>query len=241
METCHSQCFVFRVCLVWGGGVSCSHNVFRSAISQRKTKQANTMSENTLPLHTSLSQNTTPRKSRTPQIAKTAPVPRAGLRTEAEVAGGLDQEIADELLLRIEQLESENKKLRKIAAKGKGATEALRTALSEAERQQKVAQQWMAGAAALQVQLKESQNKHEETSKQLAGEAERNERLLARTRNLEQVNKRFIFRFCVVSNWSHLFYRCCPSTLLMLSMLNHRHCILRPLLLSCREPWKRAI
>lgn len=136
------------------------------------------------------SQNTTPRKSRTPQIAKTAPIPRAGLRaemTQQESAAGLDQEIADELLQRIEQLEAENKKLRKIASKGKGATDALRTALGEAERQQRTAQLWMASGAMFKVQLNESAARQEELARQLAGEAERNERLLARTRSLEQL------------------------------------------------------
>jgi hypothetical protein len=93
------------------------------------------------------SQPTTPRKTRTPQIAKTAPVPRAGQREE-ERSGGLDEEVADELLARIEQLESENKKLRKIAMKGKGAAEALRAALHEVERQQRAAALWMAASAA---------------------------------------------------------------------------------------------
>jgi hypothetical protein len=142
--------------------------VFNSAISKKKKK----MSENILSV-SMMTNTTTPRKSRTPHIAKTAPVPRAGLRQEEL---GLDQEIADELLQRIEQLECENKKLRKIASKGKGATEALRTALSEADRQQKLAANWMAAGAAQQVQLREGRQREEEMAKQLASESERNER-----------------------------------------------------------------
>ena len=98
------------------------------------------------------SENTTPRKHRTPQIAKTAPL----IRRREEEAVALDTEIADELLARIEGLEVENRKLRKIAAKGKGAADALRTALAEAERQQQQAARWMAAAAAGQALLREA-------------------------------------------------------------------------------------
>ncbi len=129
------------------------------------------------------SENTTPHKRRTPHIAKTAPVVRR--REEEAVEAALDQEIADELLARIEDLETENRKLRKIASKGKGATDALRSALAEAERQQRVAARWMAAAAAGQAQLKEAAGRESEAARQIASEGERNERLLERTRALE--------------------------------------------------------
>ncbi len=145
-------------------------------------------------------ENTTPRKHRTPQIAKTAPLIRRREEEPAPVA--LDTEIADELLARIEGLEVENRKLRKIAQKGKGesggkdrigrslflgtgAVEALRTALAEAERQQRQATQWMAAAAAGQALLREAAGREKEAARQLQSEAERSERLLERTRQLE--------------------------------------------------------